>query len=108
MPHHSRVPPLEQWRSIAEYYNIYCGCVTPNNYAIDCAGLPRGQRWGRFNRGWITLCQGKKGGGLNMVSKWSQFEIEQKTTNLAQSKIYAKIMNNKEKVLKRSGSYGWT
>jgi hypothetical protein len=44
------------------------------------------RNWGRFNRGWIPYCQGKKGGGLNMVSKWSQFEIEQKTTNFAQSK----------------------
>jgi hypothetical protein len=34
-----------------------------------------------------------------MVSKWSQFEIGQKTTNLAQSKICAKLMNNKEKLL---------
>jgi len=47
-------------------------------------------------------------GGLNMVSKWSQFKIEQKTTNLAQSKNCAKLMNNKEKVIKKSGSYGWT
>jgi hypothetical protein len=36
-----------------------------------------------------------------MVSKWSQFEIGQKTTNLAQSKICAKLMNNKEKLLGR-------
>ena len=43
-----------------------------------------------------------------MVSKWSQFEIEQKTSTLVQSKQCAMIMNSKEKVLKRSGSYGWT
>jgi hypothetical protein len=36
-------------------------------------------------------------GGLNMVSKWSQFEIEQKTTKLAQSKKCAKLMKNKKK-----------
>jgi hypothetical protein len=50
----------------------------------------------------------KSGDGRSVVSKWSQFEIEQKTTNLAQSKKCAKLMNNKEKVLEKSGSYGWT
>ena len=38
-------------------------------------------------------------GGLNMVSKWSQSKIEQKTTNLAQSKICAKLLNSKGKVV---------
>ena len=43
-----------------------------------------------------------------MVSKWSQFEIEQKITRLAQLKNCAKLMINKEKTQKRDGSYGWT
>ena len=46
--------------------------------------------------------------GPNMGPIWAPAEIGQKTTNLAQSKICAKLMNNKEKVLVRSGSYGWT
>jgi hypothetical protein len=110
------------WSAWGDFTFIY----PPNTRKIYAAGMdfsPRARKTAQHNyRGaassWeigidlIVAGSGQEScwsqGGLNMVSKWSQFEIEQKTINLAQSKKCAKLMNNKEKVLGRSGSYGWT
>ena len=47
-------------------------------------------------------------GGPNMGPIWAPAKIGQKTTSFTQSKICAKLMINKRKVLEISGSYGWT
>ena len=60
-----------------------------------------------YDYSWLELVKARDR-APNMGPIWAPAEIGQKTTSFTQSKICAKLMINKRKVLEISGSYGWT